>query len=104
MMEYVRFGGLFVVLFALLAASPDGMLVRLGLEHNSLIAGLMAVVMAGLIHNYKPIFAVAVVALAVAANLSPESADAYLGIDRDYAIAALLASLLSPWVVDHLDS
>jgi hypothetical protein len=102
MMEYVRFLAVFVLLFALLTASPNGMLVRLGLEHNTLIAGLMAVIMAGLIHNYRLVFAVAVLLLAVGANLSPETA-ANLGFDRDYAIAALVAALVSPWVVSHLE-
>jgi hypothetical protein len=103
MMEYVRFLALFIALFALLVASPEGMLVRLGLEHNTLIAGLMAVIIAGLIHNFKLVFAAAVLLLAVGANLSPEAAVTLLGLDRDYLIAGLFAALLAPWVVGHIE-
>lgn len=102
MVEYIRFLVLFGILFALLAASPNGMLVRLGLEHNALIAGLTAMIMAGLISSYRFVFAAATLVLTLCANLSPETA-ANLGFEQDYAIAALIAALLGPWVVSKLE-
>lgn len=101
-MTYIRFLGLFVIMLLLFLASPDGMLPRLGLEHSPLIAALAAVVVAGMIHGYRLVFALLAVLLAVAANLAPEVA-LNLGFDRDYAIAALLAVLITPWVVSKLD-
>lgn len=101
-MTYIRFLALFVIMLLLFLASPNGMLPRLGLEHTPLIAALAAVIIAGVMHGYRLVFALATVLLAVAANLAPEVA-AELGFDRDYAIAALLAVLITPWVVSKLD-
>ncbi|HEX5514263.1 MAG TPA: hypothetical protein VFY81_07690 [Gammaproteobacteria bacterium] len=101
MMEYVRFVAVFAVMLILFLSSPEGMLARLGLEHSPLIAALAAVIVAGVVHNYKLVFAIATVLLAVGANLSPE-VTANLGFDRDYAIAALLAALIGPWVMGQL--
>jgi hypothetical protein len=102
MMEYVRFLAVFAVMLILFLSSPDGLLARLGLERSLLIAALAAVIVAGAVHKYKPIFAIATVLLAVGANLSPETT-AGLGFDRDYAIAALLAALIGPWVMGQLE-
>lgn len=102
MMEYVRFLVMFAVLLILFLSSPDGMLARLGLEHSPLVAALAALIVAGLVHKYKLIFAIVTVLLAVGANLSPETS-ANLGFDRDYAIAALLAALIGPWVMGQLE-
>lgn len=102
MMEYVRFIVLLLISLSLFMANPDGMLARLGLEHSTLLAFFTAILLTCLIYDYKLIFAVATLLLAVAANLSAEAA-MNLGIERDYAIAALLAAVISPWVVRLLD-
>ena len=101
-MTYVRFFRLFVIMLLLFLARPDGMLSRLGLERSPLIAVLAAIIVAGIVHSFRLVYLLATVVLAVVANLAPEVA-AELGFDRDYAIAALLAVLISPWVVSKLN-
>jgi hypothetical protein len=102
MMEYARFIFLLIVTLGLFLANPDGMLVRLGFEHNVLLAIFTAVLLTCLIHDYKLVFALATLLLAAGANLSTEAALNF-GFERDYAIAALLAALISPWIVRVLE-
>lgn len=103
MMEYVRFFLILAVTLALFLANPDGMLARLGFEHNLFLGVFAAVLLAALVYDYKLVFAIGTLLLAVGANLSAEAA-MNAGFDRDYAIAALLAALISPWIVRVLDS
>lgn len=102
MMEYARFVLLLLFTLAIFLSNPDGMLVRLGFEHNTLLAIFTAVLLTCLIHDYKLVFAIATLLLAAGANLPAEAA-LNLGFERDYVIAALLAALISPWVVRVLE-
>lgn len=103
MMEYLRFVLLLGVALILFMSNSDGMLARLGFEQSVLLSVFAALLLTSLIYEYRLVFVIATLLLAVGANLPAETALG-LGFERDYAIAALLAALISPWVVRMLDS
>lgn len=100
----LRYLLVFVPLFVAMAANNDNnMLTQLGLGDGAVLAAAVAAFLALLIFEYKTIFLVLTVLVAVAANLPPEAAIDF-GFERDYALAALLSILLSPRIVDQLDA
>lgn len=99
MLKYLM---VFVPLFVVIAATGDNMLARLGLQSGALLAVGAAALVALLIYDFPTPYLIVTLVVAVAANLPAETA-VNMGIERDYALAALLSILLSPRIVAQLD-
>ena len=81
---------------------PEGILYRLGLDPDILIAGLIAFVITGMIYHRHIALIVLVVLMSFAANVSQETALG-LGYNPDYILAGLIAIVILPFVCKQLD-
>ena len=93
----------FLIIFLALAVNlPDGMLARIGLDANYLLAGLVAVALAGLLVHRRMLMVLLVVLCTIGANL-PEDITEYLGLDRDILFATLIALVLIPFIAGKIE-
>lgn len=91
-----------VPLLAVMTANDDNMLAMLGADPNPMLAAGVAAFIALLVFHYRPVFLAVVVLLALAANLPAESA-LELGVERVYAMAALISAIISPRIISQFD-
>ncbi len=82
-----------VVLLSVAVNLPDGMIARVGVDANWLLAALVAWVIAALVYHRRMAMIVIVVVLSFGANLPFD-----LGIDRDILAGTLVAVLSVPYV------
>lgn len=80
----------------------DGILYRLGIDPDILLAGLIAFVVTGMIYHRHIALIVMVVLMSFAANVSQETALA-IGYDPDYMLAGLVALVVMPFVCKQMD-
>ena len=87
---------IFIILFLTIAINlPHGMIARMGFDANILIAGLIAVVLTGLLRHRQLFLIILVVFCALAANVPDEMVEDY-GLDPDYFLGILLALVILP--------
>lgn len=98
----VRFLLVFLPLAALLVFGEHTLFERLGLESHPVLGAAIAALVTLEIFEYKPVFIVAILGLAGAASLSPESALSY-GFQADYAVAGFLSAIISPLIMRQFD-
>jgi hypothetical protein len=98
----LKFLLILVPVLAVMTANDDNMLTILGASPNPALAAGIAAFIALLVFHYRPVFLAAVVVLAVAANLPAETAVS-LGVERTYALAALISAIISPRIISQLD-
>jgi len=98
----LRFLVVFVPVLAVMAASEDNILEQLGIQMTPYLAVSASALLALLTFQWRPVFMAAVVLLGVAANL-PADVASTLGVPRDFAAAALLAAVITPFIMRHID-
>ena len=87
----LNFGLIFVTLSMSIGANlSDGFLIRLGFDPSILLAGLVALVLTGLIAHRSLALIVLIVMVTIGANLPLDTATE-MGYDPDYLLAALVA-------------
>lgn len=102
-MKYLKFLGLFVVLFLALALNlPDNFVARLGFDVNYLLAAGAALLISWASLRHNALMVGIIVLLVIGANV-PEETAASLGYDRDIVLAALFGVILLPLIRNFLD-
>ncbi len=90
----------FLILFMSISINlPDSVIARVGIDANYLTAGLLAIVISGLLATRKLFLVVLVVSLCIGANM-PETFMSSFGIDRDYLFATLIAIVILAFAAD----
>lgn len=97
-LRYILVG---LILFLILAVNlPEGLLFRLGMAPNILLATLCTVAVTGLIAHRHLLLVALVLLCAAGANL-PNSLASQWGINRDILLATLIGLVIMPFVVGN---
>lgn len=100
---YAKFILSFLIIFLSIVSNlPDGMIARLGMDANYLLAALAAVAITGLVVHRHILLIVLVLTCTIGANL-PEDVIDYLGIDRDILFATLIALVVIPFIAGKIE-
>lgn len=101
--EMIKFTIIILTMFMSIGANlSDGLMYRLGLDPDVLLAALIAFVVTGMIHNHNLALVVLVVLMTIGANVSEETALS-MGYNPDYLLAGLIALVIAPIVCKQLD-
>jgi len=99
----MKFALVFFVLFMSIGINlPDGIIARVGIDPNVLIAALCALVFAGLVAHRHLALIVLITIMCIGANLPADYAS-QVGINRDVLTASLIAFLLTPYIVQWFE-
>jgi hypothetical protein len=85
----------FILFFVLAINMPHGLVVRLGLGENYLLAALVAAILSGLTMRRRPFVIALVILCCVFVNMPIEIIN-NMGFNKDYFLAALLGMVLVP--------
>lgn len=97
-LRYILVG---LILFLILAVNlPEGLIFRLGMAPNVLLATLCSIVVTGLIAHRHLLLIALVLVCAAGANL-PASVASQWGINRDILLATLVGLVIMPFVAGN---